>query len=181
MPSPDPFADRAEFPQLGGDCSVALARHQIIVSLLSFAISHGHVIWGRVLEGATPSALPLGIRLTAFAGFSVCALQGQAWSLKTIRISLFLGVISVLKHAMFGAPPYAWMVALGLGYPFWTYFCSGQVRALLCPPQNHRPSWWQRLAKRNESGARVADVTRRIQRRFLPVIAGVKGILASAP
>lgn len=182
MPAPDPFADRSEFPLLGGDWSLALARHQIVVSLLSFAVPHIHVMWERVSEGASSLALPLGIRVTAFAGFSICAFYGQSWSIRTIRLSLFLGIISVLKHAWFGAPPYAWMLATGLVYPFWTYFRSADVEGLLCrQPQRHRPSWWKRLARWSESGVNLGDVMLRLQHRCHPVLSRVRGLLASAP
>lgn len=51
--------------------------------------------------------------------------------MKTIRASLFLAVLSGMKHAMSGAVPYAVMLFGGLVYPLQTYLCSRQVHELL--------------------------------------------------
>jgi hypothetical protein len=73
-------------------------------------------------------ALPVIIRLAAFTGFSACAFHGHVWSMRVVRISLFLAVISGMKHALSGAQPYAAMLYAGLIYPIWTYFSSTHVQ-----------------------------------------------------
>lgn len=133
MPSSYVLAGRVSCVHEAWQGARSLARAQIGVSLLSFSISHFHVIWGRVLEGTQAMALPLTVRLAIFAGFSACAFHGCSWSMRTARISLFVATLSVLKHAGEGAWPYAAMLSAGLVYPLRTYFFSVPVRELLRP------------------------------------------------